>query len=429
MAESTSHVRFAATRGSITRRLFRDQPPRLEPDGAPRPRAAEFFAGIGLVRLAIEKAGFDVVFANDIDPMKHKIYADNFSVGDFVLGDIHQIAADSIPNCELFTASFPCNDLSVAGAQSGLDGAQSSAFWGLIRILRELGERRPAVVMLENVPGFLASQGGRDFARALTALNELGYLVDAVMIDAARFVPQSRQRLFVVASGPHLRVLGHEAAQELAAASAPKQLEQLEQLGQLQPSVWRPRALTDFITKHPELAWRLADLPALPTGRPRLRDVIEKLPDDDPAWWVEKRVEYFMSQLSPRHAAEAALMIAGHRVSYGTAFRRVRHGKSMAELRTDGIAGCLRTPRGGSGRQILFKAGQGRRQVRLLTARECARLQGVPDSYEIKVPLNQALFGFGDAVCVPAVEWLARHYLLPVARAALAPLDRESPTR
>jgi DNA (cytosine-5)-methyltransferase 1 len=83
----------------------------------------------------------------------------------------------------------------------------------------------------------------------------------------------------------------------------------------------------------------------------------------------------------------------------------------MAELRTDGIAGCLRTPRGGSGRQILFKAGRGKFQVRLLTARECARLQGVPESYAINVPLNQALFGFGDAVCVPAVEWVARQFL------------------
>ena len=66
-------------------------------------------------------------------------------------------------------------------------------------------------------------------------------------------------------------------------------------------------------------------------------------------------------------------MIEGKSVSYATAFRRVRHEKSMAELRTDGIAGCLRTPRGGSGRQILFKAGRGNRQVRLLTARECAQ--------------------------------------------------------
>ncbi len=99
-------------------------------------------------------------------------------------------------------------------------------------------------------------------------------------------------------------------------------------------------------------------------------------------------------------------MIQGKSITYATAFRRVRNEKSMAELRTDGIAGCLRTPRGGSGRQILFKAGFGKYQVRLLTARECARLQGVADNYKIDVPLNQALFGFGDAVCIPVVEWV-----------------------
>jgi DNA (cytosine-5)-methyltransferase 1 len=85
----------------------------------------------------------------------------------------------------------------------------------------------------------------------------------------------------------------------------------------------------------------------------------------------------------------------------------------MAELRTDGIAGCLRTPRGGSGRQILFKAGKGRYSVRLLTPRECARLMGA-DDYRISGSLNQALFGFGDAVCVPVIEWIAENYLNPV---------------
>jgi DNA (cytosine-5)-methyltransferase 1 len=85
----------------------------------------------------------------------------------------------------------------------------------------------------------------------------------------------------------------------------------------------------------------------------------------------------------------------------------------MAELRTDGIAGCLRTPRGGSGRQILFAAGKGRFVVRLLTPRECARLMGA-DDFTLKVPINQALFGFGDAVCVPVIEWIARNYLTPV---------------
>jgi DNA (cytosine-5)-methyltransferase 1 len=85
----------------------------------------------------------------------------------------------------------------------------------------------------------------------------------------------------------------------------------------------------------------------------------------------------------------------------------------VAELRTDGIAGCLRTPRGGSARQILFKAGYGRYECRLLSPRECARLMGA-DDYRIEVPNNQALFGFGDAVCVPAIEWIVTHYLMPL---------------
>ena len=84
----------------------------------------------------------------------------------------------------------------------------------------------------------------------------------------------------------------------------------------------------------------------------------------------------------------------------------------MAELRVDGIAGCLRTPRGGSGRQILVKAGFGEFYARLLTPRECARLMGT-DDFTISVSLNQALFGFGDAVCVPVVEWIAENYLNP----------------
>ena len=91
----------------------------------------------------------------------------------------------------------------------------------------------------------------------------------------------------------------------------------------------------------------------------------------------------------------------------------------MAELRTDGLAGCLRTPKGGSGRQILFAAGGGGYRVRLLNADECARLMGA-DGYRVTVPLNQALFGFGDAVCVDAIAWVAEHRLNPVAEAITA---------
>ena len=363
-------------------------------------RAAEFFAGIGLVRLAIEQEGWHVVFANDIDPDKQEIYQHNFSGSDFRLGDIHKISADDVPECDLFTASFPCNDLSIAGEWKGLAGKESSAFWGLIDILRAMGPRRPPLVMLENVVGFLQSRGGRDFETALLALNDVGYAVDAFILNALHWVPQSRARLFVVAK-----------ADGIVMDRAPFPME----------SDSRPEALYTFITMHQNIRWDIRKLPRLPQPKFFLKDVLEDLPDDDAHWWDDERANYFFSQLSERHLMAARLMLGQKTHHYATAFRRVRNGKSMAELRTDGIAGCLRTPRGGSGRQILFRAGMGKYKVRLLTARECARLQGVPDNYQIKVPLNQALFGFGDAVCVPAVRWIARNYLTPVAAVMTTP--------
>jgi DNA (cytosine-5)-methyltransferase 1 len=154
-------------------------------------------------------------------------------------------------------------------------------------------------------------------------------------------------------------------------------------------------------------------MPRLPTSKSKISDVIENLSPNSKTWWSRQRCEYLLNQMSEKHRAVANEMIRGAKTSYGTVFRRVRNGKSMAELRTDGIAGCLRTPRGGSGRQILFAAGKGQFGVRLLTARECARLMGA-DEFKITVSLNQALFGFGDAVCVPVIEWIAQNYLNPV---------------
>ena len=132
--------------------------------------------------------------------------------------------------------------------------------------------------------------------------------------------------------------------------------------------------------------------------------------------------------MSEKHRAIADEMISGEKVAYGTVFRRVRYGRSMAELRTDGIAGCLRTPRGGSGRQILFAAGQGRYAVRLLTPRECAHLMGAGD-FKITASLNKALFGFGDAVCVPVITWIVENYFNPVWKELYATKAREERIR
>ena len=164
---------------------------------------AEFFAGIGLMRIGLENAGWRIAFANDIDEDKWQMYKDHFGdTGEFIVEDIHKLKTSQIPTVSLATASFPCNDLSLAGARHGLAGAQSSAFWGFIDILKAMKRERrlPPLVLLENVTGFLSSHDGQDFEDALIALNDLGYAVDAFIVDAVRFVPQSRQRLFVIAT-------------------------------------------------------------------------------------------------------------------------------------------------------------------------------------------------------------------------------------
>jgi DNA (cytosine-5)-methyltransferase 1 len=378
---------------------------------------AEFFAGIGLMRLGLERQGWRVTFANDIDERKRAMYLAHFGAADtesgserhFALGDVHALPVARVPSVTLATASFPCNDLSLAGARQGLAGKQSSAFWGFIRILEELGPRRPPLTLLENVPGFLTSHGGADFTSALQALDALGYAVDVFQLDAAHFTPQSRRRLFVIGAQADL----------LDSATEP--------MPALAPSETRPQALLDAIAANPSVRWRVRPLPTPPQRAQRLADILDELPDDAPAWWSEERASYLLSQMSPRHRALADAMIAGEQWSYGAVFRRMRQGHSMAELRADGLAGCLRTPRGGSGRQILFKAGFGRYRARLLTAHEAARLMGA-DEFRISGSLNDALFGFGDAVCADAIAWIATYYLDPLVNELIrgAPLRAEA---
>jgi DNA (cytosine-5)-methyltransferase 1 len=363
---------------------------------------AEYFAGIGLMRLGLEQAGWTTLFANDIDDKKRQMYRHHFgSQPEPAPEDVHLLDSSTVPSTLLATASFPCNDLSLAGGRRGLAGENSSAFWGFIRVLKEMGNRRPPLVLLENVVGFLTSRDGADFLEALLALNELGYVVDAFIVDAARFVPQSRQRLFVI--GRRTPINGGD----------PRSSRVGETIGMFESDA-RPSALADFILWHPEVQWDLRPLPELPRHDRTLADIVEDLPLNSAAWWSLARREYLLNQMSPKHRAMADAMIRGSRRTFATVFRRVRAAGSMAELRTDGIAGCLRTPRGGSGRQILFVAGKGRFGVRLLTGRECARLMGA-DDFRLNVPLNQALFGFGDAVCVPVIRWIAENYLNPVA--------------
>jgi DNA (cytosine-5)-methyltransferase 1 len=361
----------------------------------------EFFAGGGLARLGLADA-FSCVFANDIEPAKASAYRAAF--GDEVMreGDIWKLSTSDLPGqAALAWASFPCQDLSLAGERRGLAAPRSGAFWGFHQLIERLAheKRAPAVLALENVSGLLSSHGGADFTALIHALDGLGYRVGALEIDAALFTPQSRPRLFVIAS-------------RTAPAS-------LISSGPCEP--FHSQGLRNVVARLPDglrkrfVWWRL-DAP--PKRNTRLADVL----DDEPqgvAWQSEEQTAKLLGQMSTLQRARVDALRESGRREVGAVFRRIRieHGERVqrAEARFDGIAGCLRTPAGGSSKQLLLFVEGDQVRSRLLSPREAARLMGVPEHYPLPAGQTAALHLVGDAVCVPVVRWLSQNLLAPLA--------------
>ena len=368
----------------------------------------EFLHAGGLARLGLEP-DFRCVFANDIDPAKTTTYRRAFGGEDIRDGDIWKLSPADLPGqAALAWASFPCQDLSLAGARRGLAAPRSGAFWGFHRLIEKLNAegRAPEVLTLENVCGLLSSHGGADFSALVHALDDLGYRVGALEIDAALFTPQSRPRLFIVAS---------RRAPAPLIASGPSE-------------PFHSQALRNVVARMPDglrkrfVWWRL-DTP--PVRNTRLADLLED--DAHVAWNTPEQTQRLVGQMSALQRARLDALREGGRREVGAVFRRIRveHGQRVqrAEARFDGVAGCLRTPAGGSSRQILlFVEGESVRS-RLLAPREAARLMGVPEEYPLPDGQTAALHLIGDAVCVPVVRWVSQCLLAPLAGATTARLS------
>ena len=356
---------------------------------------AEFFAGIGLVREAIEPLGWRCVFANDIALAKAEMYGDRFGLRDFVVDDIRNVTAHALPaEVDLVTASFPCIDLSLAGNRAGLAGQHSGTIWRLLELLaaRARLRWRPTAVLLENVTGFLSSHDGRDLAAVCRSLTALGYAIDLAMVDARWFTAQSRPRLFVLATTTELK----ESQPPLDRASDVV-------------SRTRPPVVRRFQAAHGDIPFVDMPLPEPPLrASESLSSVLEDLPPDDERWWPGGKTAALLDDMVPSHRQRVSELLAGERDGVATMYRRRRNGRTVGEVRSDCIAGCLRTPQGGSSVQFLVDCRSGTPRIRPLTGREYARLQGVK-RFPIRVGDRQARMGFGDAVCVPAVRWLVRH--------------------
>ncbi|MCC7154168.1 MAG: DNA cytosine methyltransferase [Bryobacterales bacterium] len=368
------------------------------------PAFYEFFSGGGLARAGLGE-NWECLFANDIDTKKGASYAANWGSERLKIEDVGRLATPDLPGrADLAWASFPCQDLSLAGDYAGLKGERSGTFWpfwGIIEALAEEG-RAPTVVVLENVCGALTSHGGKDFAAIGAALAGGGYRFGALVVDAVRFVPQSRPRLFVVAMRQDRAV---PAVLALPRAGLP----------------WHPANLVcayGELSERSKAAWVWWSLPPPPDRKLRFADVIEDEPQGV-SWHTAAETQRLIGLMSPvnRKKVEQAMRIGRRMV--GGVYKRTRKDAcgtrvQRAEVRFDGVSGCLRTPVGGSSRQAIMIVEGDKVRSRLLAPREAARLMGLPDTYKLPQNYNEAYHLAGDGVVVPVVRFLAAHLLEPL---------------
>ncbi|MEO7910449.1 MAG: DNA cytosine methyltransferase [Roseiflexaceae bacterium] len=366
----------------------------------------EFFAGGGLARTGLGN-DWICLFANDISEKKAEVYRANFgSASELIVDDIHNISTRDIPGtAALAWASFPCQDLSLAGNGGGMHAERSGTFWPFwlhITALEKEGREIP-IIVLENVIGLLSSNGGKDFQELLTVLVASGYRPGALVIDAAHFVPQSRPRLFIVAVKCDYPIPD-------ALIDTP-----------LKSSLWRPSSLRNAYNHLPRLiqdAWVWWNLPEPSARRTHLRDLIDEEPQGV-TWHTKQQTDYILSLMSPTNLAKVQQAQHSHNTEIGTVYKRMRveDGAKIqrAEARFDGISGCLRTPVGGSSRQIILVIKGDYIRSRLLSVREAARLMGVNDKYWLPNNYNDGYHVMGDAVVVPVVSWLEKHVIQPLA--------------
>lgn len=363
------------------------------------PTFYEFFAGGGMARSGLGEA-WDCIFANDFSEQKAMSYRANWGNDHLVVEDINKISSANLPgHADLAWASFPCQDLSLAGIGAGLKGARSGTFWGFLKVIRELKSegRKPSMIVLENVYGTLTSHEGKDFEVIAKSIAGEGYNFGAVVMDAVQFVPQSRPRVFIIGLDEGLSIPNDTVCERASPA-------------------WHPKKVIsayNALPKRVKSKWKWWKLPEPRQPLKTLDDIIEVEPQGV-NWHTKKETQKLLSLMAPLHRQKVLAAQQSERLQVGTIYKRTRAGVQRAEVRFDGIAGCLRTPSGGSSRQTIMVVEGPSIRTRLISPREAARLMGLPDSYALPSRYNEAYHLVGDGVVVPVVAHINENILFPV---------------
>ena len=232
-------------------------------------------------------------------------YAANLDASGLVVGDVAALTTADLPGvADLAWASPPCQDLSLAGDRAGLDGARSGSFWPFMKLMQGLRAegRAPRMIVIENVTGLLTSHGGKDFDAICAALADAGYRFGAVVIDAALFVPQSRERVFIIGVD--------------ADAHIPAELVADGPMAPFHP----PTLVAACQRQRNPLWWRL---PVPPKRNTTLADIVE----DEPTgvrWHTQVETDRLIGMMTPVHLAKLEAAKRAGRRMVGGLYRRIR---------------------------------------------------------------------------------------------------------
>jgi DNA (cytosine-5)-methyltransferase 1 len=321
----------------------------------------DLFAGIGGIRMGFEAQGGRCVFTSEWNPYAHKTYRANFPSDAHVFaGDITSVDEHDVPDHDVLLAGFPCQPFSIAGvskknalgrAHGFADETQGTLFFDVARIIKA---KKPKAFLLENVKNLVSHDKGRTFQVILKVLSKkLGYHLQYKVIDGQHFVPQHRERILIVGF----------------------------------------REPTDF-------SW---DDMKLPKQGPRLKSILH--PQDG----SEKAEPPFTNGAKAKVDAKYTLTprLWKYLQDYAAKHRAAGNGFGFGLVDGDSVTRTLSARYYKDGSEILLSQGKQKRPRRL-TPRECARLMGFPDSFQIPVSDMQAYKQFGNSVVMPVMREVAR---------------------
>lgn len=357
---------------------------------------------------------WNCLFANDNDQAKADIYAANWGQSFIHRSDVADIKPQELAGtADLAWASFPCQDLSLAGNGAGLSGDRSSAFWHFWRLVtsKTKSGNTPKLIVLENVMGAVTSHKGDDFRSICEAFHSAGYRFGAIMLDASDFLPQSRRRLFFLGVREDLpipeRLLSHRPTADFHTNSIVAAADQLISAAK-KSWVW----------------WAIGS----PSVRScKLADYLGSI-DDTMDWHSDEKTRNLISLMDDNNRLKLEKAKLDSAPQIGAIYKRMRKDKEgkriqRAEVRFDGLVGCLRVPLGGSSKQTLIFVDQDQVRTRLLSPRESASLMGLDDNYILPSSATETYHLSGDGVAVPVVSFLRDRLIEPLLCADGADLD------